>query len=437
MSDLLKSLRQIVNDDATAATPNAAAANAPIAKQSGHDPRWSDSSKLPDMVMLKKMQTLFGGTALENLYFLPREGRMSAQVETPQGEMTLFSGYNYLGLGSDERVVQRTVEAVQRFGTHAGAARMVGGEIAIHAELEQTIAKFVGAEHAVVTVGGYVANLAAIGYLLGPNDLLIHDSYMHNSTIMGGVLSQARRMSFHHNDLDHLESLLEQHRGSAERTIILVEGAYSMDGDIADLPRLLEIKKRHNAWLMVDEAHSIGSLGATGRGLSEHFGTDPREIDLIMGTLSKSFGSCGGFFCCNADFDAVLRNFAPGYLLYSTGISPANTAAALAAIEVLDEEPERVQRLQTNAKLFCDLAREAGLDIGDAGGLVPIVPVMIGDDMRTLKLAARMMEEGILAHPILYPVVPRNSARIRFFITADHSADDIRKVINLMAEELV
>ena len=186
----------------------------------------------------------------------------------------------------------------------------------------------------------------------------------------------------------------------------------------------------------MDEAHSIGTLGKTGRGLSEYFGTDAREIDLIMGTLSKSFGSCGGFFGCNGKFDALLRYFAPGYLLYSTGISPANTAAALASLEVLEKEPNRVKKLQENANLFCQKAKRAGLNIGDAMGVVPIVPVIVGDDLKALKISEALSEVGILAHPILYPAVERGSARIRFFISYDHNESDIEKVVSVLAREL-
>lgn len=431
-SDLLASLRAIVTDGdvkPTAAAPGSAARP--------DYARMTDFRTLPDWKGFQMMRSGIERLGLfADFFFLAREGRMGAEIDTLHGRKIIFSGYNYLGLANDPRVIGAACDALETYGTHAGAARMVGGEITLHRTLECELADFIGQEDVVVGVGGYSANVSAIAYLLGRKDLLIHDSFMHNSGVAGGVQSGARRIAFPHNDYDALERILAENRNRAERALILVEGAYSMDGDIADLPRLLDIKRRWGCWLMVDEAHSIGSLGATGGGLSEHFGVDPREIDIVMGTLSKSFGSCGGFIAGSAAMVALMKTYAPGLLLYSTGISPANTAAALAALRVMRDEPERVAKLQANAKLFRDAALARGMDVGDAGGLAPIVPVIIGADLKGLRAASRLFEEGVLAHPIIYPVVPHDASRIRFFITIMHTTEQIERTLDLLAAEL-
>lgn len=399
--------------------------------------RMTDFSSLPDFAGYQAMRSAFERDGhFADLYFLPRSGRMQSRIHTPLGDKLLFSGYNYLGLANHPRVVQAAQEALATYGTHAGAARMVGGEIALHRELESALAGFTGHDDAVVGVSGYGANISVLSYLLGKRDLIVHDSLMHHSGVAGAVQSGARRMAFPHADYDALERILAEHRDRAERALILVEGAYSMDGDVADLPRLLAIKRRYGCWLMVDEAHSIGTIGPTGRGLAEHWQVSPREVDIVMGTLSKSLGSCGGFICGSAVLIGLLRTYAPGLLMYSTGITPANAAAALASLQVLDEEPGLVQRLQQNSRSFCDEARRRGLDIGVADGLAPIVPVMIGADMTALRVASAMLNQGVLAHPIIHPIVPRDSSRIRFFITNMHRPEDFVTALDLLKLEL-
>lgn len=430
-TSLLNTLRQIAGSKPVLASQGNTTINKP------NYANMTDFSSLPDYASYQSMVNVFEKEGrYADFYFLSRSGKISDTITTDKGEKVLFSGYNYLGLGCDQRIIDYTNEATNQYGSHAGAARMVGGEIDLHRDLEQAMAEFSGHEDCVVGVSGYAANVAVLSYLLGKQDLLIHDSYMHNSGISGGIQSGAKRLSFGHNDLDALETILKLHRDSAKRAIILVEGAYSMDGDIIDLPRILALKKQYGCWLMVDEAHSLGTSGKTGRGISEHWGTDPKEIDIVMGTLSKSFASCGGFICGSKQLIALLRIYAPGMLLYSTGISPANTAAAYASLKILTEEPERVTGLQHNARLFCHLAKQRGLDIGDAKGLAPIVPVSIGEDLKALRVATTLFENDIIAHPILYPVVPKNEAKIRFFITLMHTEEQMVRTLDIITEEL-
>lgn len=390
-------------------------------------------SDYPEHALIEGLRGLYtSGSTLRNPYFLPRSGEVSSGMRIDGRDYVTFSNYNYLGLSHDPRVKQAVHDAVERYGCHAGAARMVGGEIELHAQLEAELADFTGFEAVVVGVGGYSANVSAVGYLLDQRDVIFHDAYMHNSGVMGAVMSGARRIAFPHNDMDALETLLQQHRGQYRRAIVLVEGAYSMDGDLVDLPRVIELKRRFGAWLMIDEAHSCGTVGQTGRGVCEHFGLPTTDIDLMVGTLSKSFGSCGGFLAGRKDMIELLKHFCPGLLLYSTGISPANTAAALAALRLMRAEPGRVERLQNNSRMFKTIAEDAGLDCRTSLAGVPIIPLMIDDD-HALSLMSHLLDNGVIAHAVMHPVVPRNAARLRCFISAEHDEGMIRHAIGLMA----
>ena len=250
----------------------------------------------------------------------------------------------------------------------------------------------------------------------------------------GAILSGARRRPFPHNDYQALDQLLSQLRQDYRRVLIAIEGTYSMDGDFPDLPEFLRVKKKHKVFLMVDEAHSIGTLGATGRGISEHFGIDPRDVDIWMGTLSKSFGSCGGYIAGNDALVEYLKYTAPGFV-YSVGLSPPNTAAALAAIELLEAEPWRAKECRDRAAQFVELAKHYKLNTGQSHG-TPVVPVIVGSSVVALKLSRRLFERGINVQPILYPAVEESAARLRFFITSTHTSDEIEYTVNAVGTEL-
>lgn len=409
------------------------ASGAPVAPAAAPALQPPNVRDYPEYALLERLHSLYSeDSQLRNPYFLARSGEVSGTLNAGGRDYITFSNYNYLGLSHDPRVKQAVHEAIDRYGCHAGAARMVGGEIELHAQLEAELARYTGFEAATVGVGGYSANVSAVGYLLDRRDLIVHDEYMHNSGVMGAVMSGARRIAFAHNDMDALDRLLTENRGQYRRALILVEGAYSMDGDLVDLPRAIEIKRRHGAWLMVDEAHSCGTVGATGRGVCEHFGIATGEVDLMVGTLSKSFASCGGFLAGRREMIELLHHFCPGLLLYSTGISPANTAAALAAVRLAAAEPERVQRLQRNARRFREAALERGLDCRTCEPGVPIVPLMIEDE-RALELMSHLLEQGVIAHAVMHPVVPRDAARLRCFISAEHDEAMIDRTLDLLA----
>jgi len=228
--------------------------------------------------------------------------------------------------------------------------------------------------------------------------------------------------------------VLRENREKHKNALIVAEGLYSMDGDYPDLRRLIEIKKRYGAWLMMDEAHSLGVMGKTGRGCAEHFGVDPRQVDIWMGTLSKTLGSCGGYICGSHDLIEILKYQAPGFV-YSVGLSPPGTAAALAALRILKGDPARVAKVQANGQLFLEEAKRAGLDTMTSAGF-SVVPVLIGCPVRAVRLTDKLLERGINALPIIHPAVPMKAARLRFFITSKHTPQQINSTVQIVAEEL-
>jgi 7-keto-8-aminopelargonate synthetase-like enzyme len=302
----------------------------------------------------------------------------------------------------------------------------------LHRELERELAAFHRAEDAVAFVSGYGTNVSTIGHLFGPKDLLLPDSLIHNSAMTGCILSGARRIAFPHNDYDALEKLLREHRTRHERVCILTEGVFSMDGDIPDLGRLIELKTRYKSLLMVDEAHSAGTIGTTGHGLAEYCGVDPTGVDIWMGTLSKSFASCGGYVAGCRALTLNLRYRAPGGVLYSVGMSPGNAAAALAALRKLGRVEDRVKRLGDNSRMFLSLARAEGLDTGPSCDS-PVVPVIVSNSVYCLKLADRLFKAGVNVQPMLYPAVSEEASRLRFFVTATHTAEQIRFTVERTA----
>jgi 7-keto-8-aminopelargonate synthetase-like enzyme len=270
--------------------------------------------------------------------------------------------------------------------------------------------------------------------MFGPGDLILHDALAHNSIVQGSILSGARRRPFPHNDWRELDRLLTELRGEYRRVLIAIEGVYSMDGDIPDLPRFIEIKKRHKAFLMIDEAHSVGVLGRRGRGIGEFYDVHPADVDIWMGTLSKALGSSGGYVAGNKELIEYLKYTAPGFV-FSCGISPSATAAALAAIQLLEEEPERVANLRDRSKLFLTLAKQRGLNTGTSKDS-PVVPIILGNSHLCLAVSQALAQRGISAMPILHPAVEEKAARLRFFINSNHTEEQIRYTIEVLAEEL-
>ena len=367
--------------------------------------------------------------------FQPHVGGSDATVMIHGREFINYSTYNYLSLGFDDRVKQAAIQAVEDFGVGTGSGRSITGEIDLHQTFEQEVCDVLGTEDAVLSVGGYSTNAFTIGYLCRNQDLILYDELIHNSALVGCKITGARRIAFPHNDYDALEELLRTHRPNFERVFILVEGVYSMDGDIPDIPRFIEIKKKHHALLMVDEAHSLGVIGKRGMGVTDYFDISGSEIDILFGSLSKSFGTCGGFVAGPKPLVAMLKYYAPGILLYGASPTPANAAAALEALRVMVAEPERSLRLQDNAAYFIEKANAAGLDTYHSRDSA-VVPIMMRDSELALWMSVRLFEDGICTYPMMYPIVPRNKCRLRFFINTNHTRDQIDHTIEAITARL-
>ncbi|MDR1383884.1 MAG: aminotransferase class I/II-fold pyridoxal phosphate-dependent enzyme [Planctomycetaceae bacterium] len=406
----------------------------PLLSESDKIPQeWYRVAEFPEYKALRERLDLASSLGL-NRFFDEHESVTNDRTMIHGKEYINFSSYNYVNMSGDPTVTKAAQDAVAKYGTSVSASRLVSGEKPIHRELEQEITQFLGTEDTIVMVGGHSTNESIIGHLLNDNDLILMDALSHNSIVEGALLSGARRRPFPHNDLDAAEWILKKHRRQYRRVMIVVEGVYSMDGDYPDLTRLIEIKKRHQTLLMVDEAHSLGVLGKTGRGIGEHFNVNRADVDLWMCTLSKTFASCGGYISGSKELIEYLKFTVPGFV-FSVGISPSNTGAALAALKLLEQEPQRVEQLQKNCSLFLQLAKERGLDTGLSKDSA-VIPVVIGSSLQSLRLSKALFENGINVQPIVHPAVEEKAARLRFFITSAHTTEQIRKTISVTADEL-
>ncbi len=390
--------------------------------------------KFPEYVKLRESLDMLNESGLANPFFHLHEQVATDTTVVGGRELINYSSFNYIGMSGDATVAKASKEAIDRYGTSVSASRLVSGNKIVHRDLELAISDMLGTEDAIVMVGGHATNETVVGHLFGPGDLVLHDALAHNSIVQGCILSGARRRPFPHNDWRAVDRLLTELRGEYRRVLIAVEGVYSMDGDISDLPRFVELKKRHKAILMVDEAHSIGVLGRRGRGVGEFFDLHPADIDLWMGTLSKAFGSCGGYIAgCHAMVE-YLKYTAPGFV-FSVGIPPSNAASALAAIRVLEDEPERVATLRDRSQLFLGLAKQWGMNTGNSKDS-PVVPIILGNSLHCLEVSQALNRRGVNVQPILHPAVEERAARLRFFITSNHTEEQIRYTVAALAEEL-
>lgn len=389
--------------------------------------------KLPGYEKVAIPQAAARKLGIENPYFKMHDGVADAMTMIGGKPYINFSSYNYLGLSGDERVNRAAKEAIDRYGTSASASRLVAGERPIQRELEEAIAGLYEVDDCIVFVSGHATNVTTISTLFGPKDLIVHDSLIHNSVFEGIKLSGATRRAFNHNDPESLERILTEIRGNFERTLIVIEGLYSMDGDIPELPRFIDIKQRYKAFLMVDEAHSLGVLGDAGRGIREHFGVAGRAVDIWMGTLSKAFAGCGGYIAGEKALVEHLKYAAPGFV-YSVGIAPAMAGASLAAIRIMLAEPFRIAGLRERAQYFFEQARVNGIDIGLSRGYA-VLPAVVGSSLKATKLSQRLFERGINVQPIIYPAVEECAARLRFFVCMTHTPEQIDKTVAHLVRE--
>lgn len=355
----------------------------------------------------------------------------SARVQVKdRGEMLMFGSYSYLGLIGHPAINRAAAEAITRFGTGTNGVRLLAGTLPLHTELETSIAAFKGTEAAIAFASGYMANISTISALLDRHDTVICDKLDHASIVDGCLLSGANMVRFRHNDLGHLAERLAQANPDRQRMVI-VDGVYSMDGDVADLPGIRALCDRYGALLMVDEAHSLGVLGATGTGIEEHFGMGPDTIDVKMGTFSKAIPSVGGYVAGSSKMISGLKHKARGFI-YSAAIPPASAAASIAALQIIRDEPERVQRLQRLFAYFLDKLRAAGFDL--LSSQAAIAPIVCGTDEQATRLMMHCVERGIFVQAILPPVVPVGLARLRATVTANHTIDDIDYGVDVLTD---
>jgi 8-amino-7-oxononanoate synthase len=392
-----------------------------------------DVSKLEGFREIRMIREAAEFLGISDPFFRVHEGIAGAETVIDGRRFVNFASYNYIGLNGHPDIVSAARAAIERYGTSVSASRPVSGERPVHRDLEHALARIHGTEDCVVLVGGHSTNVTVIGHLLGREDVIVHDALIHNSIVQGAILSGARRVPFPHLDHEAADRLLRETRQRGGHALLVIEGHYSMDGDVPDLPAFIAAARRNRAWLMVDEAHALGVLGPRGFGTADRFGVDPGEVDIWMGTLSKSLVSCGGYIAGSKDLVDFLKVAAPGFV-FSVGMAPPAAAAALAALELLEREPERVRRLNDRAALFLRLAREGGLDVGGSIG-ASIVPIVTGSSIRAGRLAQALFDRGVNVQPILYPAVPERAARLRFFATASHTEEQIRDTVEILLEE--
>ncbi|WP_265445340.1 aminotransferase class I/II-fold pyridoxal phosphate-dependent enzyme [Flexivirga meconopsidis] len=349
-------------------------------------------------------------------------------VDVEGERLLMMSGYSYLGLAHDPRLADAATAAMATFGTGAHGVRALAGTTPLHHELEAQVARMLGRESALVFGSGYATNVGVIGAICGPGDTVVVDKLDHASIVDGCNLSGADVVRFRHNDAEHLDRRLSALTGDGLR-LVVVDSVYSMDGDIAPLPQLREVCDRHGALLMVDEAHGLGVIGATGRGIEEHFDM-PGGADIKVGTLSKGIPSVGGWVVGSPELTYHLR-YAARPFLFSAALPPAQTAIALEALRVLDAEPDRVTLIQQESARFRDKVREIGIDVGDSE--TAIVPLIIGSDEAAYDYATRCRENGVVGLPVVTPAVQPGMARLRIAITAAHNRDHIDEALGAFA----
>ncbi len=350
-------------------------------------------------------------------------------LESPQGPWVQIEGKqvlnlcsnNYLGLCNDPRLCEKAKEYIDKFGVGPGAVRTIAGTMSIHVELEEKLAAFKGAEAALVVQSGFCANLSAIPPLVGRGDLIFSDELNHASIIDGCRLSRAEIVRYDHCDVDDLEAKLKEYADRDCRKLIVTDGVFSMDGDIAPLPDIVELADRYSAMVMVDDAHGEGVLGRGGRGIIDHFGLG-EKVDIEVGTLSKAFGVVGGFVAGSKELVEFLRQKARPNL-FSSALTVPDVAANIAAVDILEKSDDLVKKLWENGNYLKKSLKEKGFDIGRSQ--TPITPIMVGDANKAKEFSLKLFEEGIFIQSIAYPTVPLGSARLRAMVSAAHSKEDL------------
>jgi glycine C-acetyltransferase len=345
-------------------------------------------------------------------------------------EMIMFASNNYLDLAVNEQVKAASSKALNHYGYGSGSVALLSGTMDVHQKLEDKIAKYYGRDAAVVFPTGYSANVGIISALAREGDLILLDLYAHSSIVDGTKLSGVLTKYFRHNDMEHLESLLIKLRDKFNSVLIATDGVFSMDGDLCPLDKLIELKEKYGARLMIDEAHSVGVIGPNGKGIEDHFGLQGK-VDILMGTLSKAPASIGGYATGSREVVEYIRHFANSYV-FSTSIPPAVAAGLIEAFDIMETDNERRLKLIQNVEYFCRGLRELKFNIGATR--TPIIPVIIGDELITNQMVRELHEAGIFASPVTYPAVAKTQSRIRISLMATHSKEDLDYTITKLSE---
>jgi len=356
-------------------------------------------------------------------YFRVIQSQQDPEVIIDGKTVVMCGSNNYLGLASHPKVKEAAAEAVQKYGTGCAGSRFLNGTLDIHVELEEKLADFFRKEEALVYATGYQTNLGVISTLVGRGNVALSDRQNHASIVDGCRLSYGSLKKFKHNDPEDLERLLESEKDRDK--LVIIDGVFSMEGDIAPLGDIVALKKNHDFGIMVDDAHGIGVLGKTGRGTAEHFDVED-DVEVIMGTYSKSLATIGGFVAASRDIIEYLKHLSRS-LIFSASLAPGMTAAVSAALDIIDQEPERREQLWRNTHKMMEGFTSMGFDIGDSA--TPIIPVIVGDDMLAFKFAIMLQEEGVFANPIPPPATPPGRALIRPSVMATHTFEQLDRVL--------
>ncbi len=367
-------------------------------------------------------------------YFRQLEGRSLPVVEMEGAARIMLGSNNYLGLTGDERVMKGAQDALAKYGTGLTGSRFLNGTIPLHLELEREIAEWMGTDDALVFTTGHQANVGTLGTILAPGDTVVVDAADHASILDGCLLSRAKMRPFRHNRLDKLDKQLERAAQDGGGVLVVVDGVFSMEGDVAPLPEICELAERHGARLMVDEAHAAGVLGARGAGTAELLGVEDR-VDLRMGTFSKSLASCGGFIAGEADVIEYLR-FSSRAFMFTAAAVPAAVGAALAALRIVrsPDGPELFARVEANAQRLRDGLRERGFKVVEHEIVTPIVPVLVEDDWKAALLWKALYEAGVYVNVAVHPAVPPGGALLRTSVMASHTPETIDGALDVFAE---
>lgn len=343
-------------------------------------------------------------------------------------EVINLASNNYLGLADHPKLKEAAIEAIRRYGVGSAAVRTIAGTMSLHLELERRIAEFKKTEACVVFQSGFAANAGTVAAILGPDDHIVSDELNHASIIDGCRLSKARIHIFPHKDVAAADRILSELDGEPGRKLLITDGVFSMDGDIAPLPQLVEVAERHGAIMMVDDAHASGVLGRAGRGTVDHFNLHGR-VHIQVGTLSKAIAAIGGYVCGSRDLIEFLYHRARPFL-FSTSHPPSVAATCLAALDLLEKEPERIERLWQNTEYFKGELRKAGFQTGASE--TPITPILIGDAALAFRFSNELFEEGVFATGVGYPTVPKGKARIRTIVTAVHTREHLDRALEIL-----